>query len=120
MFRKMLRSKIHRAVVTGSNLEYEGSITVDSDLLKQADVKEYELVQVVNLNNGNRFETYTISGEPGSGEIRLNGAAARLVHPGDRIIIMAYSLIDEDQLSDWKPRIVLLDNSNRVEEILCK
>jgi aspartate 1-decarboxylase len=119
MKRKMLRSKIHRAVVTEANLEYEGSITIDSDLLRQAEVVEYELVQIVNLNNGERFETYVISGEAGSGDVRLNGAAARLVHPGDRIIIMAYSLIDEDEIESWKPKILLLDIKNRVKEILC-
>jgi len=119
MKRKMLRSKIHRAVVTEANLEYEGSITIESDLLRQAEVVEYELVQIVNLNNGERFETYVISGEAGSGDVQLNGAAARLVHPGDRIIIMAYSLIDEDEIESWKPKILLLDIKNRVKEILC-
>lgn len=119
MKRKMLRSKIHRAVVTDADLEYEGSITIDSDLLRQAEVAEYELVQVVNLNNGERFETYVISGKAGSGDVQLNGAAARLAHPGDRIIIMVYSLIDEHEIESWKPKILLLDIRNRVKEILC-
>lgn len=119
MKRKMLRSKIHRAVVTDADLEYEGSITIDSDLLRQAEVAEYELVQVVNLNNGERFETYVISGKAGSGDVQLNGAAARLANPGDRIIIMVYSLIDEHEIESWKPKILLLDIRNRVKEILC-
>ena len=119
MIRKLLRSKIHRAVVTDANLEYEGSITIDSDLLQQADMAEYEQVQIVNLNNGARFETYIISGEASSGEIQLNGAAARLAHPGDRIIIMAYGLVEERDLEDWKAKVLLLDTGNRVKEILC-
>jgi aspartate 1-decarboxylase len=119
MIRKLLRSKIHRAVVTDANLEYDGSITIDSDLLKQADIAEFEQVQVVNLNNGARFETYTISGKAGSGEIQLNGAAARLAHPGDQIIVMAYGLVDERDLEGWKAKVLLLDPDNRVKEILC-
>jgi aspartate 1-decarboxylase len=119
MSRKMLRSKIHRAVVTDADLAYEGSITIDSDLLLQADMVEYEQVQVVNINNGARFETYIISGEAGSGDILLNGAAARLAHPGDRIIIMAYSMIEEQELANWRPQLVLLDDKNQVKEILC-
>ena len=119
MNRKMLRSKIHRAVVTDANLEYEGSITIDSKLLLQADLVEFEQVQVVNLNNGARFETYIISGEPGSGVIQLNGAAARLAQPGDRIIIMAYSLVEEQEVKVWKPKVLLLDKDNQVKEILC-
>jgi aspartate 1-decarboxylase len=119
MIRKMLRSKIHRAVVTDANLQYEGSITIDSDLLRQAGMAEYEQVQVVNLNNGARFETYIICGEAGSGDIQLNGAAARLAHTGDRIIIMAYSLVAEEELESWKPKVLLVDPENRVKEILC-
>jgi aspartate 1-decarboxylase len=119
MYRKMLRSKIHRAVVTDANLEYEGSITIDSDLLLQADMVEYEQVQVVNLNNGARFETYIIGGEACSGEVQLNGAAARLALPGDRIIIMAYSLIEEQEGKNWKPKVLLLNPENQVKEILC-
>jgi len=119
MFRNLLRSKIHRATVTDSNLEYEGSITIDSHLLDKAKMAEFELVQVVNLNNGARFETYIISGEAGSGMIQINGAAARLVHPGDKIIAMAYGLAAEEDLQDWKPTIVLVDDENQVKEILC-
>jgi aspartate 1-decarboxylase len=119
MYRKLLRSKIHRATVTDSNLEYEGSITIDSDLMGNAGMMEYELVQVVNLNNGARFETYVISGKAGSGIIEINGAAARLIHPGDKIIAMAYGLVLDEELLEWKPTIVLVDDDNQVKEILC-
>ena len=119
MSRKMLRSKIHRATVTDANLNYEGSITIDRDLLEKAGMAEYELVQVANINNGARFETYIIAGDSGSGSIELNGAAARLVHPGDLIIIMAYDLVSDSQIADWKPTLVLVDEKNKVKEILC-
>ncbi len=119
MYRKLLLSKIHRATVTDSNLEYEGSITIDSGLLNRAGMMEYELVQVVNLNNGARFETYIIAGEAGSGRIELNGAAARLAHTGDRIIVMAYGMVKDKDLSDWKPTIVLVDDLNQVKDVLC-
>ena len=119
MYRKLLRSKIHRAAVTDSNLEYEGSITIDSELLNRSGMVEYELVQVVNLNNGARFETYIIAGETGSGKIELNGAAARLAHPGDRIIVMAYGMVKDKDLPDWKPIIVLVDDLNQVKDVLC-
>lgn len=119
MYRKILRSKIHRAAVTDSNLEYEGSITIDVNLLTRAGMVEYELVQVVNLNNGTRFETYIIEGEAGSGKIELNGAAARLAHPGDRIIIMSYVMVNDDELVDWKPTIVLVDEKNQIKDSLC-
>jgi len=116
MYRKLLRSKIHRATVTDSNLAYEGSITIDMDLLTRANMVEYELVQVVNIDNGARFETYIIAGEAGSGKIEINGAAARLVHPGDKIIAMAYSMVAEDELLDWTPTIILVDDNNLVKE----
>lgn len=119
MYRKMLRSKIHRATVTDANLNYEGSITIDQELLENAGMAEFELVQVANINNGARFETYIISGAPGSGRIELNGAAARLAHLGDKVIIMAYDLVDEGRLEGWKPTIVLVDEKNQVKEILC-
>lgn len=119
MYRKLLRSKIHRATVTDSNLEYEGSITIDSDLIEKAGMVEYELVQVVNLNNGARFETYIISGTAESGIIGINGAAARLVHTGDKIIAMAYGLAADEELPEWQPTIVLVDDENQVKEILC-
>ena len=119
MYRKMLRSKIHRARVTDSNLEYEGSITIAKDLLERAGMLEYELVQVVNLNNGARFETYTISGEEGSGVVELNGAAARLAQIGDQVIIMSYGLVAGEDLENWKPIRVLVDEKNQVREVLC-
>jgi len=119
MYRKLLKSKIHRATVTDSNLDYEGSITIDSDLIKKAGMVEYELVQVVNLNNGARFETYIISGLAGSGIIEINGAAARLVHTADKIIAMAYGMAEDEDLQDWKPTIVFVDDENQVKEVLC-
>ena len=119
MYRKILRSKIHRATVTDANLNYEGSITIDQELLDKAGMLEYELVQIANINNGARFETYIISGDSGSGRIELNGAAARLAHPGDKLIIMAYELVGKEQLEDWKPTIVLVNDKNQVKEILC-
>jgi len=119
MYRKLLRTKIHRATVTDSNLEYEGSITIDSDLIEKAGMMEYELVQIVNLNNGARFETYIISGHAGSGIVEINGAAARLVHPGDKFIAMSYGLVMDDELPDWKPTIVVVDADNQVKEVLC-
>jgi aspartate 1-decarboxylase len=119
MYRKMLKSKIHRAVVTGCELDYVGSITVDKNLLEQADIREYEYVQVVNITNGARFETYTIAGERDSGMIELNGAAARLAQPGDRIIIMTYVYNEQPLPEIWQPTILLVNDHNQVEEILC-
>jgi len=116
MYRKLMKSKIHRAVVTGTELDYEGSITIDKSLLKQARIKEFEYVQVVNLENGARFETYTLAGEPESGIIELNGAAARLSHQGDRIIIMSHILVSEPLPKNWHPTIVLVNDQNQVRE----
>jgi len=116
MYRKLLKSKIHRAVVTGTELEYEGSITIDKNLLKQAGIKEFEYVQVVNLENGARFETYTLAGESDSGIIELNGPAARLCHQGDRIIIMSHILVSEPLPENWHPTIVLVNDKNRVRK----
>lgn len=113
MQRVMCKSKIHRATVTGANLEYEGSITIDALLMEAADILEYEQVQVVNINNGARFETYAMRGEPGSGEIVLNGAAARLAHPGDRVIIISYARYEDSELEDFEPRLVFVDAMNR-------
>ncbi|SRR5690554_6079147 len=113
MQRVMCKSKIHRATVTGADLNYEGSITIDALLMEAADIREYEQVQVVNLNNGARFETYAIRGEPGSGDIVLNGAAARLAHPGDRVIIISYAGYEESELEDFEPRLVFVDAANR-------
>lgn len=119
MKRILLKSKIHRARVTDSNLDYEGSITIDKELMAQAGIVAYEQVQVVNLNNGTRFETYVIAGKSGSGAIELNGPAARLAQIGDLVIIMAYGLVDEEALDDWAPTRVLVDENNHVKEILC-
>ncbi len=118
MYRKMLKAKIHRAVVTEADLHYEGSLTVDKDLLEAADIREYEMVQVVDIDNGARLETYAIIGEAGSGEIKANGAAARLIHPGDKIIIMTYAHVPEVELAHWQPKIVLMNNDNSIKEIL--
>lgn len=110
----MLKSKIHRAVVTEANLNYVGSITIDLDLMDAAGLFEYELVQVVDINNGNRFETYCIAGPRGSGVICLNGAAARLVCVGDQVIIMAYCQIDSDEVEEHLPQIVFVDEANHI------
>ena len=118
MLRMMCKSKIHRATVTEANLHYVGSITVDAELLRLADILPYEQVQVVNVNNGARFETYVIAGEAGSGTICLNGAAARLAQPGDLVIIMAYGLAAPGELAGFAPRIVHVDGANKpVDEI---
>jgi len=116
MLRVVCRSKLHRATVTETNLEYEGSITIDRHLLEKAGISPYEMVQVVNVNNGARFETYVMEGEAGSGVICLNGAAARLAVPGDKVIIMAYGLVTEEEIKVFQPRIVQLDEENRIKE----
>lgn len=109
----MLKAKIHRAVVTQAELDYVGSITVDSALLEKAGIMEYEKVQVVDIDNGSRFETYTIAGEENSGVICLNGAAARCVTKGDRIIIMAYCSLTPDEAKTHKPTVVFVDENNK-------
>jgi aspartate 1-decarboxylase len=114
MRRTMLKSKIHRATVTGSDLHYVGSITVDQDLLDAADIREHEQVHVVDVDNGARFETYTISGERGSGEICINGAAARLVHTGDTIIVISYAEYSEEELESYTPRVVHVNRDNEI------
>ncbi len=114
MQRTMCKSKIHRATVTGADLNYVGSITIDPDLMEAADLIEYEKVQVVDINNGARFETYVITGERGAGEICLNGAAARLVHAGDRVIIMSYGQYEEAELTNYRPAFVFVDDENRI------
>jgi aspartate 1-decarboxylase len=106
MNRTMLKSKIHRCRVTGSDLHYVGSITIDSDLLDAADIREHEQVHVVDVDNGARFETYTIAGARGSGEVKVNGAAARLVHTGDTVIVISYASYSEDELASYEPRVV--------------
>ena len=114
MIRTMLKSKIHRARVTGSDLHYVGSITLDPDLLDAADVLEHELVHVLDIDNGARFETYTIAGERGSGEVRINGAAARLVQVGDTVIVVSYGAYAPQELEGHAPRIVHVDATNRI------
>jgi len=114
MQRVMCKSKVHRATVTDADLNYEGSITLDPLLLEAADIREYERVQVVNINNGARFETYTMAGAPGSGAVVLNGAAARLVQPGDKVIIISYASYDDAELVDYRPRLVFVDEANRI------
>lgn len=114
MLRKMCIGKIHRATVTEANLAYEGSITVDRTLLEAAGLLPFEQVQVVNCHNGARFETYTIVGEPGSGVVCLNGAAARLGQIGDTIIIIGYGQMDATEAEDHAPRVVAVDEQNRI------
>jgi aspartate 1-decarboxylase len=114
MHRTMCKSKIHRATVTGADLNYVGSITIDPVLMEAADLREYEQVHVVNINNAARFETYVISGEPEKGEICLNGAAARLVHTGDRVIVISYAQYDEAELAEYRPTFVFVDEHNRI------
>lgn len=113
----MLKGKIHRATVTQAELDYVGSITVDADFLEQAGILEYEKVAIVDVNNGERFETYTIAGERGSGIICLNGAAARCACVGDKVIIMAYALADEQEAGAHKPQVVFLGEGNRIERV---
>lgn len=117
MNRTMLKSKIHRATVTDCDLHYVGSITVDRDLLEAADIREHEQVHVVDVDNGARFETYTIAGEPGSGTMQVNGAAARLVHRGDTIIVISYASYDADELERYEPRVVHVGADNRILQI---
>ena len=114
---EMLEGKIHRATVTEANLNYVGSITVDISLLEEAGIREYQKVQVVDVNNGNRIETCTIAGKKDSGVICLNGAAARLFSTGDKVIIMAYASYSEDELKDYKPRVVFIDDDNKITKV---
>ena len=114
MRRRMMKSKIHRATVTDANLNYVGSITIDTELMAAADLLEWEQVAVVDIDNGNRFETYVIPGEAGSGAMCLNGAAARLVHPGDRIIVISYADYEQSELAGFEPRIVHVDRTNKI------
>ncbi len=114
MNRTMLKSKIHRATLTGSDLNYVGSITVDADLLDAADIREHEMVHVLDIDNGARFETYTIAGPRGSGEMQVNGAAARLVHTGDKVIVVTYASYDEAELESYEPRVVHVNASNKI------
>lgn len=110
----MLKAKIHRATVTDANLNYVGSITIDRSLLDESDILVYEKVHVVNINNGARFETYVIEGEPNSGTICLNGAAARMVQPGDKIIVMAYAQVSAEEAKTHVPVVLVMDDKNRI------
>ena len=111
MNRTMMKSKIHRATVTGANLDYVGSITLDRTLMELADIREFEQVAVLDIDNGARFETYVIPGGPG--DVILNGAAARLVHPGDKVIVITYAQYDDAELADHEPRVVHVDEHNQ-------
>jgi len=118
MRRTMLKSKVHRATVTGSDLNYVGSITMDADLLEAADIREHELVHVLDIDNGNRFETYTIAGLRGSGQVCVNGAAARLVHTGDTVIVVTYAEYEEAELEHGhEPRVVHVDAANAIVDV---
>ncbi len=115
MQRVMLKSKIHRATITGCDLHYVGSITIDPELLAAGDILEHEQVHVLDIDNGARFETYTIAGEPGSGVMQINGAAARLVHRGDTIIVVSYAHYDQAELERYEPRVVHVEaDTNRI------
>jgi aspartate 1-decarboxylase len=115
VFRTLMKSKLHRATVTGANLHYMGSITIDPDLMEAADLLVHEKVQIVDIDNGARFETYVIAGERGAGEICLNGAAARLVQPGDRVIVISYATYDDAEARRHRPTVVFCDADNRPE-----
>jgi aspartate 1-decarboxylase len=117
VIRYMLKSKVHRAVVTDADLNYVGSITLDKDLMEAADIVANEKVTVVNNNNGERFETYVIEGERGSGIVCLNGAAARLVQKGDIVIILTYTILDDKESEDFQPRLVYVNDKNQVEKV---
>lgn len=110
----LLKSKIHRATVTDGNVDYEGSLTIAADLIKAAGLRPYERILCSNMNNGNRFETYVISGKRGSGEIVLNGAAAHLGKKGDLLTIMSFAAISKKKAEKWKPRVVVLDKGNKI------
>jgi aspartate 1-decarboxylase len=114
MQRQMLKSKIHRATITDCDLHYAGSITLDPELMQAADLLANEHVHVLDIDNGERFETYVIEGTPGSAEVQINGAAARLVHTGDRVIIVSYGLYDEDEIDRHEPRVVHVDADNQI------
>ena len=113
----MLKAKIHRATVTESNLNYVGSITIDRDLMEASGILEYEKVSVVDIDNGSRFDTYVIEGDCGSGVICVNGAAARLVQPGDKVIILAYCQLDSEEAENHSPKIVFVGSGNKILEI---
>lgn len=118
MYRRMMRAKIHQATVTQCDLHYVGSITIDEDLLRAVDIRPNEAVWIYDIDNGNRFETYVIRGEPGSGVIGINGAAARLVEKGHRVIIVSYAMLDETEIDDHEGRVVVADKHNRPAQVL--
>ncbi|WP_284141314.1 MULTISPECIES: aspartate 1-decarboxylase [unclassified Virgibacillus] len=118
MFRTMMKAKIHCATVTEANLHYVGSVTIDESILEQVDILPHEKVQIVNNNNGERFETYVIPGKRGSGTICLNGAAARLVQKGDIVIIIAYAMIANDELASFRPKVALMNSKNEVDQLI--
>jgi len=120
MLRQMMKSKLHRATVTEANLQYVGSVTIDEDLMDLVDILPDEKVQIVNNNNGARFETYAIPGPRGSGVICLNGAAARLVQVGDTVIIISYGLVTDEEARNHKPKVAILDENNRPIQMLEK
>lgn len=113
----MFKSKLHRATITEADINYVGSITIDIDLLEKSDILPGEKVQVVDVNNGERFETYTIEGERGSGVICVNGAAARLVQKGDKAIIISYGMMDKQEAAQFKPKVLILDDENKITNI---
>ena len=117
MLREMLRSKIHRATVTDANLSYEGSITIDEELIETAGILPYEQVMISNLNNGERFETYVIPGQRGSGQVCLNGPTARKAVAGDKIVIFCYEYYNEEELKTYKPKIIIVDEKNRIVKV---
>lgn len=117
MQRIMLRAKIHRASVTQCDLNYEGSCGIDEDLLEAADIREFEKIELYNVNNGERFSTYAIRGKRGSGEISLNGAAARLAHLGDLLIICTYAPMSDEEVAQCKPKVVFVDDKNRITSL---
>jgi aspartate 1-decarboxylase len=117
MNRTMFRAKVHRIRVTECNVEYEGSLTLDTALMEAADMVPYERIEVYNIDNGNRFATYLIEGEPGSGQCCVNGAAAHMVTKGDRLILATYTTIDDEDLEGYEPRVVVVDSANRIKTI---
>jgi len=118
VFRTLMRAKVHGATLTGANLNYVGSLTLDSAIMEQLDMLPNEQVQVLNLNTGSRLTTYLLPGEKGSGVVALNGAAARLGHPGDKVLIVAYAVMSEEEARQFRPKVALVDDRNRIVEIL--
>ena len=117
MLRNVCKSKIHRAIVTEANVEYAGSLTLDADLMKAADLVSYEQVHVVDVDNGARLVTYCIEGPPGSGTVCINGAAARLISVGDKVIIISYAQMDSNELNGFAPKIIVVDQQNHVQQV---